>query len=186
MRMITSVNERGRSIATFRYICVWAMETTARWTPITPEMEAKVMMGRHIWEFAQMADALGKRTFELRLRTFELRLPEQHSIPPVAEYDAFLKEVVKTGTTADRTAAFYDGVLPGLLARFKGYIAATDEILDEPSIIILQRAIVDLERQRIDAAQLQRELKLSSGAAAGVAAREKAFPAIVAEEKVAA
>jgi hypothetical protein len=179
MRMITSVNERGRSIATFRYICVWAMETTARWTPITPEMEAKVMMGRHIWEFAQMADALGKRTFELRL-------PEQHSIPPVAEYDAFLKEVVKTGTTADRTAAFYDGVLPGIIARFKGYIAATDEILDEPSIIILQRAIVDLERQRIDAAQLQRELKLSSGAAAGVAAREKAFPAIVAEEKVAA
>ena len=179
MRMITSVNERGRSIATFRYICVWAMETTARWTPITPEMEAKVMMGRHIWEFAQMADALGKRTFELRL-------PEQHSIPPVAAYDAFLKEVVKTGTTADRTAAFYDGVLPGIIARFKGYIAATDEILDEPSIIILQRAIVDLERQRIDAAQLQRELKLSSGAAAGVAAREKAFPAIVAEEKVAA
>jgi hypothetical protein len=177
--MITSVNERGRSIATFRYICVWAMETTARWTPITPEMEAKVMMGRHIWEFAQMADALGKRTFELRL-------PEQHSIPPVAAYDAFLKEVVKTGTTADRTAAFYDGVLPGIIARFKGYIAATDEILDEPSIIILQRAIVDLERQRIDAAQLQRELKLSSGAAAGVAAREKAFPAIVAEEKVAA
>jgi hypothetical protein len=177
--MITSVNERGRSIATFRYICVWAMETTARWTPITPEMEAKVMMGRHIWEFAQMADALGKRTFELRL-------PEQHSIPPVAEYDAFLKEVVKTGTTADRTAAFYDGVLPGIIARFTGYIAATDEILDEPSIIILQRAIVDLERQRIDAAQLQRELKLSSGAAAGVAAREKAFPAIVAEEKVAA
>jgi len=177
--MITSVNERGRSIATFRYICVWAMETTARWTPITPEMEAKVMMGRHIWEFAQMADALGKRTFELRL-------PEQHSIPPVAAYDAFLKEVVKTGTTADRTAAFYDGVLPGIIARFKDYIAATDEILDEPSIIILQRAIVDLERQRIDAAQLQRELKLSSGAAAGVAAREKAFPAIVAEEKVAA
>ena len=40
----------------------WMMETTARWTPITPEMEAKVMMGRHIWEFAQMADALGKRT----------------------------------------------------------------------------------------------------------------------------
>jgi hypothetical protein len=179
MRMITSVNERGRSIATFRYICVWMMETTARWTPITPEMEAKVMMGRHIWEFAQMADALGKRTFELRL-------PEQHSIAPVAAYDAFLKEIVKTSTTADRTAAFYDGVLPGIIARFKDYIAATDEILDEPSIIILQRAIVDLERQRIDAAQLQRELKLSSGAAAGVAAREKAFPVIVAEEKVAA
>jgi hypothetical protein len=124
-----------------------------------------------------MADALGKRTFELRL-------PEQHSIAPVAAYDAFLKEVVKTTTTADRTAAFYDGVVPGIIARFKQYIAASDPILDEPSIVILQRNITDLERQRVDAAELQRELKLSSGAAAAVAAREKAFADIVAEEKV--
>src|SRR5712672_3188637 len=167
MRMITTVSERSRSIATFRYVSVWMMETVARWTPLTPEMEAKVMMGRHIWEYAQMADALGKRTFELRL-------PEQHSIAPVAAYDAFLKEVVKTATTADRTAAFYDGVVPGIIARFKQYIAATDPILDEPSIVILQRNVTDLERQRVDAAELQRELKLSSGAAAAVAGREKA------------
>jgi len=179
MRMITTVSERGRSIATFRYICVWMMETIARWTPTTPEMEAKVMMGRHIYEFAQMADALGKRTFELRL-------PEQHSIAPTAAYDAFLKDIVKTSSTADKIATFYDGVVPGIIARFKAYIAATDEILDEPSIVALQRAIVDLERQRVDAAQLQRELKLSSGAAAAAADREKSIAEIVTAEKVAA
>lgn len=179
MRMITTVSERGRSVATFRYICVWMMETIARWTPITPEMEAKVMMGRHIWEYAQMADALGKRTFELRL-------PEQHSIAPVAAYEAFLKDIVKTSSTADKIAIFYDGVVPGIIARFKAYIAATDEILDEPSIVALQRAIVDLERQRIDAAQLQRELKLSSGVAPAAAEREKSIPEIVTVEKVAA
>ena len=65
MRMITSVNERCRYIATFRHISVWLMETVARWTPMTPEMEVKVVFGRHIWEYAQMADALGKRTFAL-------------------------------------------------------------------------------------------------------------------------
>jgi len=179
MRMITTVSERGRSIATFRYICVWMMETIARWTPTTPEMEAKVMMGRHIYEFAQMADALGKRTFELRL-------PEQHSIAPTPAYDAFLKDIVKTSSTADKIATFYDGVVPGIIARYKAYIAATDEILDEPSIVALQRAIVDLERQRVDAAQLQRELKLSSGAAAAAADREKSIAEIVTAEKVAA
>src|SRR5206468_11690196 len=119
-------------------------------------------------------------------RTFELRLPEQHSIAPIATYDEFLKDVVKTSTTADRTAVFYDGVLPGIIARFKQYIAATDPILDEPSIVILQRNVTDLERQRVDAAELQRELKLGSGAAAAVGAREKSFAEIVAEEKVAA
>lgn len=179
MRMITSVSERGRTIATFRYLCIWMMETTARWVPITPEMEAKVMMGRHIWEYAQMADALGRRTFELRL-------PEQHSIAPVAAYDAFLKDVLKASTTPDRIASFYDGVIPGIIGRFKQYIEATDSILDEPSIVILQRHITDLERQRVDAAQLQRELKLSSGAASATATREKSVAQIVAEEKVAA
>jgi hypothetical protein len=177
--MITTVSERGRSIATFRYISVWMMETIARWTPTTPEMEAKVLMGRHIYEYAQMADALGKRTFELRL-------PEQHSIAPTEAYDAFLKDIVKTSSTADKIATFYDGVVPGFIARFKAYIAATDEILDEPSIVALQRAIVDLERQRLDAAHLQRELKLSSGAAVAVADREKSIPEIVLAEKVAA
>jgi hypothetical protein len=177
MRMITSVNERGRSVATFRYLSVWMMESIARWVPMIPEMEAKVMMGRHIWEYAQMADALGKRTFELRL-------PEQHSIAPTADYDAFLKDVAKTTTTGDRVAVFYDGIVPGLIARFKEYVAATDAILDEPTIVILQRNILDLERQRVEAAELQRELKLTSGAAAAVAAREKTFANVVAEEKV--
>jgi hypothetical protein len=153
------------------------MGTAARWTPITPEMEAKCMMGRHIWEFAQMADALGKRTFELRL-------PEQHSIAPVPAYDAFLKDIIKAPTTAERTAILYEGVIPGVIARFKEYIAATDEILDEPSIVILQRNIVDLERQRVDAAELQRELKLSSDAGAAIAKRERSVTNIVAEEKV--
>ena len=83
-------------------------------------------------------------------------------------------------------AAPRDGVLPGIIARFRNYIAATDSILDEPSIVILQRNITDLERQRLDAAELQRELKLASGAAAAVAAREKSVADIVAEEKVAA
>ena len=61
MRMITSVSDRCRAVATFRHISVTLMETAARWTPTTPEMEAKVMFGRHIWDFAQMADWLGKQ-----------------------------------------------------------------------------------------------------------------------------
>src|SRR3954466_11287602 len=126
MRMINSVNERGRSIATFRYICIYLMETTARWTPITPEMEVKVTLGRHIWEYAQMADALGKRTFELRQ-------PEHYTLPAAEAYEVLMKDVAKTETTAGRIAAMYDGMIPGLISRFQNYIAATDPILDEPT-----------------------------------------------------
>ena len=176
MRMITTVNERGLYVSTFRYISVWMMETTARWTPITPQMEAKVMLGRHIWEYAQMADALGKRTFELRL-------PEQNSMVPAPAYGAVLKSVLDASTTADRIATLYDGFIPGFIARNREYLAATDAILDEPSIIIIERNVQVMERQRVDAAELQRELKLSSGAAAAIAAREKAVATVLAEEE---
>jgi len=177
MRMITTVNERGRNIATFRAICVWMMETAARWTPVSPEMEVKCMFGRHIWDYAQMADQLGKRTFELRL-------PEQHSMAPVPVYAAFLKEAAGASSTADRIATLYDGIIPGVIARFKAYIAATDPILDEPSIVALENIIRDLDRHRTEAADIRRELKLaSSGAGASIAAKEKGFSNILAEEE---
>jgi hypothetical protein len=177
MRMITSVSDRCRAIATFRYISVKLMETAARWTPITPEMEAKVMFGRHIWDFAQMADWLGKRTFELRQ-------PEHYTLPPVDEYQALLQDAVKAQSTSDRIATLYDGILPGLIKRYQDYVAATDPILDEPSVVIIRRIVTELERQRVEAAALQRELKLGATAGAAIAAREQAIGNVFAEQRV--
>src|SRR4029453_14955067 len=98
--------DRGEWIATFRFVEVRLMEIASAWTPTTPEMEAKVMFGRHIWDFAQMADWLGKRTFELRQ-------PEHYTLPPVDAYEAFLKDAAKAESTSDRISTLYDGVLPG-------------------------------------------------------------------------
>lgn len=179
MRKITTVNERCRNIATFRYISVRLMETAARWTPSTPEMEAKVLFGRHIWDYAQMADWLGKRTFELRQ-------PEHYTLRPVDPYDLLLQEAAKAELTGDRIATLYDGLIPGLVERYRAYIAATDPILDEPSLVIIERIVRELERQRVEAAALQRELKLGAKPAAAIAARERAIGNIVAAEGVAA
>ena len=170
--MTASVQDRCRAIATFRHVSVTLMETIARWTPITPEMEAKVMFGRHIWDLAQHADALGKRTFELRK-------PEQFSMRPAEAYDSLLTDLRETEGTSERVAAFYDGVLPGLIARYRAYISATDPILDQPSVVILERLAADLERMRGEAAALQRTSRLTAGAAA-LAARERSISNIVA------
>ena len=64
--MSLSVQDRAEYVATFRFIQVFLMETLARWVPQTPEMEVKVLFGRHIWDLAQQADGLGKRGYELR------------------------------------------------------------------------------------------------------------------------
>ncbi len=174
MTILKSVSARADAVGTFRFVSVWLMETVARWTPTTPEMEAKVMFGRHIWDYAQMADALGKRTFELRRH-------EHYTLAPGAEYHAMLKEAGAARTTADRVSALYDGVLPGLIARYRDYIAGTDKILDEPTIVIVERIAHELERQRGEADELKTELKLASGPGPHLAAREKAVRSMLAE-----
>ena len=173
--MISTVTDRSRAIATFRHVSVRLMETVARWTPITPEMEAKVMFGRHIWDFAQMANWLGERTFELRQ-------PKHFTLPPVGDYDALLAEAAEAQTTGERLAALYEGLLPGLAERYRRYLAVTDAILDEPTVVIMQRIVRELERQRAEAAALCDELKLRVHATSDIAARERRIANIVAQE----
>jgi hypothetical protein len=167
--MSMTVNDRARAVATFRFIEVSLMELIAAWTPSTPEMEAKVMFGRHIWDFAQHADLLGKRTFELRQ-------PEQYTVPADPAYVALLKRVASETGTAERVASLYEAVLPGLVRRYETYVTATDPILDEPTVVIMERNIADLRRQTLQARTLLKELALEAPAHAALLNEEIATP----------
>lgn len=147
-----SVRERADFAGTFRWICVQAMETLARWIPTTPEMEAKVLFGRHVWEFAQHADALGKRAFELRA-------PLQFNLPACPAYREWLGEIAALDATAERVTAFYDLLCPTLARRYQRYNDATDALMDEPTVRILQRALVDIERMSDERRQLPAPLQ---------------------------
>lgn len=171
--MSLGVAERARRIGTFRYVEVRLLETAAAWTPTTPEMEAKVMFGRHIWEFAQHADALGRRTLELRQAA-------QQSRPPAAGYVALLDEVLALDGTARRLAALYDALLPGLVLRYESYVRQADPIVDAPSLVIIERILVDARRQRADAGQLRHDLGLPAPAAGPLAQREGALELVAA------
>jgi hypothetical protein len=138
-------------------------------------MEAKVMFGRHIWDYAQMADWLGKRTLELRRH-------EHYTLRPVEAYDTLLRQVAAVEGTGNRTSSLYNGLVPGLVARYRRYRAATDPILDEPSIVIIDRIVRDLERHCSEAADLLRELKLNSQTAQSFVTQDNAIDDIVASE----
>src|SRR5262245_6426762 len=156
--MPMTVSERAQSLATFRFIEVRLMELAAAWVPTTPEMEVKVLLGRHIWDFAQHADALGRRTFELRL-------PEQHSQRPSDDYVRLLAEIAAITETPRRLAALYDVILPGMERRYGRYIASTDGLLDAPSVVIVERILLDLARQRRDVEHLRRTLGIADPSA---------------------
>lgn len=173
--MSLDVHARGRFVATFRFLEVRLMETAAAWTPTTPEMEAKVLLGRHIWDFAQHADALGRRTFELRL-------PLQHSLAPPDGMLAVLAALGVLTETAERVAGLYDHVLPDLERRYREYVAAVDSMLDAPTVVVVERILTDLARQRAEANALRHEMALRQAPVDALARALAAAGPLVAEE----
>jgi len=167
--MSLSVKERGTAVATHRHVMVRLMETLARWVPTTPEMEVKLLFGSHIWDVAQHADALGKRTHELRM-------PLQHSLPPVQEYRELLDEVDAISDTGSRIAAFYDALLPGIDARLRAYLELTDDLMDGPTVRIVDRILYDHARMIREGEQLRAEfpaLGPKPGSLTGLRSREE-------------
>jgi hypothetical protein len=146
-----TVKQRGHAVATFRFIEARLMEMLAAWVPTTPEMEAKLLFGAHIWDAAQAADALGKRTYELRL-------PLQHSRAPVAAYQQVLDGFAGTNDAPRRIAVFYDVVLPGLAARYRRYLGATDTLMDAPTVRVIERILDPSARMIREADELRNEI----------------------------
>jgi hypothetical protein len=148
--MDMTVRQRADWIATFRHTSVFLMETLARWVPTTPDMEVKLLFGRHLWEFAQHADAFGKRGAALRVALHTSR-------PPARDFQRILEQVGSARSAAERMDALYDGLIPALARTYRGYIDRTDHLMDDGSIRILERAIADFERMRRDREALREE-----------------------------
>jgi hypothetical protein len=149
--MSLSVQSRAENVATFRFIHVFLMETLARWVPTTAEMEVKILFGRHIWDLAQQADALGRRTYELRA-------PLQFSLRPAEPYMEFLEDFAKTISTVDKLQGFYDVVLPGVATRYQTYLKQTDRLLDEPTARIVERILGEFARMQADRLNMLKDL----------------------------
>lgn len=145
--MSETIRQKADRVGTFRFISVYLMESLARWIPTTPELEAKVFFGRHVWDFAQHADWLGRRTGELRS-------PMQWSLRPADGYMRVLEIMAGATGTMERVTGFYDGLLPDLETRYRTYIAQTDPLNDEPTVRILERILFDFDRIRADRANL--------------------------------
>lgn len=140
---LRSIAQKADMLATFRYVSVFLMETTARWTPLTPELEVKLLFGRHLWEFAQHADILGQRTAELRAGLHYTR-------PPVDGYKQVLDEQLTCESAGDRVTSVYDAVVPDLIQRYEEILRDADPLLDQPTIRIVERILADLARLQVE------------------------------------
>lgn len=145
-----TVREKAELVGTFRGIRIHLMETLARWVPTSPELEVKVLFGRHIWDTAQHADLLGKRSFELRA-------PLHYTLQPADAYMQILRNVSAYSNSRDRIECFYNIVLPDLERRHAYYLENTDRLQDEPTVRILERIQADDQRMRSEAEAVLRD-----------------------------
>lgn len=150
--MTLTVKEKAEYLGVFRWMEVFLMETLASWVPTTPEMEIKVLFGRHVWELAQNADGLGKRTFEMRA-------PLHYTVRPLESMSAFLERIRDLHQTGDRIYVFYDVVVPAMVERYRSYLDHTDRLLDEPSVRVIERILDGYARAQRERDEFCNELE---------------------------
>jgi hypothetical protein len=120
------------------------MRVLGGWIALTPELPAKLLFGRHVWDCAQHADAWGRRLPELRS-------PAQQS-EPANDGVVRLMDRVETAEaprqTPERLAGIYRVLKPHLVTVYARHLAATNPVYEPPTRRILARCL-DEERRHV-------------------------------------
>lgn len=142
--------------------------------------ELKAALGRHLYEDAEAADAMRARILDLRQNPSVLdREPDQR-------LTLLMDELIQARSDEELLVGLYGVVKPALLAAARTYTAATQQIVDEPSVRLLRPIVADLEAQvawgerairvlvdergrRPDVAEFEERLRGFLGAAGGIA-----------------
>src|SRR5439155_18495337 len=116
-----------------RYATERMTRILAGWIALTPELSAKLLLGRHVWDNAQHADAWGKRLPELRAHAQESEPPNQAF---VALMDA-LEEPEAPGQTVERLTGVYRVLKPHLLSVYEQHLVRANPVYEPPTCRIL-------------------------------------------------
>jgi hypothetical protein len=155
-----AVEDSARLVRNYRYAVERMMRILGGWIALTPEISAKLLFGRHVWDNAQHADALGRRLPELRSTA---GVSEPANAEVVAFIDA-IEAAQAPGETAERLVGIYRVLKPHLRASYEEHLARANTVYEPPTRRILARCAED-ERRHIAAGEVVlRHLATASGA----------------------
>lgn len=126
------------------------MRLLGGWIALTPELDAKLLFGRHVWDCAQHADLWGRRLPELRA-------PAQQSEPANDGVVAVLS-LVQTAEaptqTVERVTAVYRVLKPHLATVYERHLAVANPVYEPPTRRILDRCLTEERRHAAAGAQV--------------------------------
>jgi hypothetical protein len=137
-----SVDDSARRIRHYRYAEERLMRVLGGWIALTPELPAKLLFGRHVWDCAQHADAWGRRLPELRA-------PAQTSEPAneaVIAFARLLESPEAPRQTLERIAGAYGVLKPHLVTLYARHLAAANVVYEPPTRRILTRCLEEERR----------------------------------------
>lgn len=145
-----AVEASARRVRHYRYAEERMTRTLAGWLALTPELPAKLLMGRQVWDCAQHADLWGKRLPELRA-------PAQVSEPPNAALVVFMDTLARPegwGETPERLCGVYRVLKPHLIEIYARHLARANPVYEPPTRRILERCLADERRHADEGARL--------------------------------
>ena len=137
-----SAEHSARLLRNYRYVVERTMRALGGWIALTPELSAKLLMGRHVWDLAQQCDAFGQRLPELRSRAHV----SEAANPAVAAFMDSLEDAEGADQTVERLVGVYGVLKPHLLATYRDHLARANPVYEPPTRRILARCIDDEER----------------------------------------
>ena len=137
-----SAEHSARLLRNYRYVVERTMRALGGWIALTPELSAKLLMGRHVWDLAQHCDAFGQRLPELRSRA----QVSEAANPAVATLMDAVEDAEGPDQTVERLVGVYAVLKPHLLATYRDHLAHANPVYEPPTRRILSRCIHDEER----------------------------------------
>jgi hypothetical protein len=137
-----SVDDSARRIRNYRYAEERMLRALGGWIALTPELPAKLLFGRHVWDCAQHADLWGRRLPELRAAA-------QQSEPAndrVAKFVDLLESVERPRETLERVAGVYRVLKPHLVTVYARHLAHANPVYEPPTRRILERCLEEERR----------------------------------------
>ena len=118
------------------------MRILGGWLALTPEVEAKLLFGRHVWDCAQHADLWGRRLPELRAKAQE----SEPAGPAVKAAFALIETAEAPTQTLERVTAIYRVVKPHLATVYERHLTVANPVYEPPTRRILMRCIAEERR----------------------------------------
>jgi hypothetical protein len=166
----------ARQVRHYRYAEERLMRVLAGWIALTPELPAKLLLGRQVWECAQHADQWGRRLPELRA-------PAHGSEPPDPAFARFL-DVLESrqawGETIERLVGVYRVAKPHLAAAYARHLELASAVHEAPTRRILERCLADERRHVAEGEAALATLLATAGARARATAWESELRALLA------